>query len=236
MKIFKLLLIAVMCGGLLPLAIGCASVPVKKYLILNYVPTEHPPTGAGGPYSFTVRVKEFDIEDAYARSQIVYRKSPYELQYYFYQLWAVKPKTMITDLVFKHLASSRLVSHVVRRYDEEFAPQYELSGRIEALEEYDSEKLWFAHMAINISLVRLSDGRVMYSRRFDNRKRVYQHEPEYVVREMSATLEYVMNQVIIDLDRIFSREAGYAGNGTPDSTAVPQNPPDSTSGIEDLNE
>jgi uncharacterized lipoprotein YmbA len=208
------------------LATGCASVPVKKYLVLNYVPAEHAHLHAKGPYPYTVRVKDLDIEEAYSRPQIVYRKSPFELEYYYFQLWAVKPKTMITDLIYKHLSASRLVSHVVRRYDEEFSPQYELSGRIEALEEYDSDQLWFAHLALNLTLIRLSDGRVLYSRRFDHRKRVFQHEPEYVIREMSSTLEYIMSQAFIDMDRVFAREAGYIGQEEPVVAPSPSGPVD----------
>jgi hypothetical protein len=120
----------------------------------------------------------------------VYRQSPFALQYYVYRVWAVKPARMVTDLVYKHLETRNLVSSVTRRFDEGPKPDYELSGVIEALEEYDSEELWFAHLAIRMNLVRLSDGQSVYTRRFDIRKRVYKHTPENVIRELSALMEY----------------------------------------------
>jgi len=192
---------------------GCASlfgkVTVKQYYVLNYVAS---PPDAGNivraPYPFTVRVKDFDIEEAYARPQIVYRQNPFELLYYSSKLWAVKPNRMITDLIRKQMISSGLVSHIVRRYDEGLEPDFELSGLIEAIEEYDSEQLWFAHMALRLTLTRNSDGRVMYSRQFDNRKKVFRNSPEAVVQELSAILEFIMNQAMRDLSVIFAKEAG----------------------------
>ena len=198
-------------GALLAFIACCGTIPVKQYYVLNYMPTQPAGRLLASPYPFTIRLKELDIEDAYNRSQIVYRQSPFELRYYFYKLWAVKPNKMITDLIQKHLASINFVSHVIRRFDEGIKPSYELGGVIEALEEYDSDQLWYAHLAIRLSLTRLSDGRVMYSRDFDNRKRIYQYSPDNVVREMSAILEFIMDQAVRDMDVVLNREYGLSG-------------------------
>lgn len=195
-------------------AVCCGTIPIKQYYVLNYVPMRSTGRLLATPYPFTIRLKELDIEDAYNRSQIVYRQSPYELRYYFYKLWAVGPKKMITDLIQKHLESINFVSHIIRRYDEGLKPNYELSGVIEALEEYDSDQLWYAHLALRLSLTRLSDGRVMYSREFDNRKRVFQYSPDNVVREMSEILEFIMDQAVHDMDAVLFREYGAAGGNS----------------------
>ena len=201
---------------------GCSTLfgkmPQKQYYVLNYVPAAIDGGKTGKPpYPFIVRLKELNIEEAYARPQIVYRQSPFELLYYNYKLWAVKPNRMITDLILKQLVSANLVSHVIQRYDEGLNPSYELSGTIEAIEEYDSDQLWFAHLAIRFLLTRLSDGTVIYSRQFDNRKRVFNYSAEAVVREMSAILEFIMNQVLQDMDKVFAKETG----APPDTAARP---------------
>lgn len=191
--------------------LGCSSifgkVTVKQYYVLNYV-TDASSAGTivRAPYPFTIRIKDFDIEEAYARPQIVYRQNPFELLYYGSKLWAVKPNRMVTDLVRKQMISSGLVSHIVRRYDEGLTPDFELSGLVEAIEEYDSDQLWFAHIAIRFTLTRVSDGSVVYTKVFDNRKRVFTYSPDNVVREMSAIVEFIMNQAIRDFDEVFSRE------------------------------
>jgi ABC-type uncharacterized transport system auxiliary subunit len=199
--------IRVVLCALAALFCGCAALPLKQYYVLNYITAA--PTGAVAarvPYPVTVRLKDLDIEEAYARPQIVYRQSPFELRYYIYKLWAVKPSRMITDLVYKHLLSTNVFSHVIRRYDEGLKPEYELGGTVEAIEEYDSDELWFAHLALRFSLTRLSDGRTVYSRELDNRKRVYKYSPESVVQEMSAILDFMMNQMVQDIDGVFAKD------------------------------
>ena len=193
---------------------GCLfeTVPVKQYFVLNYLPSTQVDRLNPAPYPCTIRLRDFSIEEAYNRPQIVYRQSPFALQYYVYRVWAVKPARMVTDLVYKHLETRNLVSSVIRRFDEGPKPDYELSGVIEALEEYDSEELWFAHLAIRMNLVRLSDGQSVYMRRFDIRKRVYKHTPENVIRELSALMEYIMTQAAHDIDRRFSKDYGVPSN------------------------
>jgi ABC-type uncharacterized transport system auxiliary subunit len=195
---------------LLPILLSaiCTKVPVKQYYVLNYVPSGARDRLNPSAYQCTFRLRTFDVEEAYTRPQIVYRQSPFQLRYYVYRVWAVKPEQMITDLFHKHLMTANLVRNVVRRFDEGHKPDYEVTGAIEAIEEYDSDELWFAHIAMRISLVRIRDGRIMYSRRFDHRKRVFQHEPEYVVREMSALMEYIFTQAIHDFDAILASEFG----------------------------
>lgn len=208
------------------LAAGCASIPVKKYYVVNYIPESLSDRNYPGPYPFVLRLKEFDIEEAYARPQIVYRRNPYELQYYHYRVWAVKPTRMISDLVQKHLSSANLVSAITRRYDEGLRPQYELSGMIEAIEEYDSEETWFAHLAIRFRLRRLEDGALLYNRRFDHRKQVFENQPDYVVKEMSKIMNYIMNQVAHDLDVTFAREYGVRKDGVQTQAAEPDSATD----------
>lgn len=187
---------------------GCGKVPYKQYYELNYLPGNIVSRVTDKPYPFTIRLREFDIEEAYNRPQIVYRQSPFELRYYVYRVWAVKPSRMVTDLVYKHLLNLNLVSSVIRRYDEGSKPEYELSGMVEALEEYDSDELWFAHIAIRFNVTQISEGRVIYNRRFDLRKKVLEHDPELVIREMSALIEYAISQALQDLDKKFAQESG----------------------------
>ncbi len=190
---------------------GCGTLPVKKYYLLNYIPSIPQTRLKDEPYPFTLRLKEFNIEDAYSRPQIVYRQSPYELQFYFYQVWAVKPARMINDLIFNHLAAVNLSRDLVRRYDGGPKPDYELDGTVEAIDEYDSDQVWFAHMALRFQLTRTLDGRVVYARRFDNRKRVFKNDPQSVVKEMSVMMEFIMNQVVMDLDRVLNSESTRVG-------------------------
>jgi uncharacterized lipoprotein YmbA len=198
--------------GALPFIVGagCGSVPLKQYYTLNYLPSSQRERLNSSAYPCVVRLRDFNIEEAYDRPQIVYRQSPFQLQYDYYRAWAVKPSRMVTDLVYKHLLTANLVSGVVRRFDEGPKPDFELSGMIEALDEYDSRELWFAHIALRMTLSRISDGSVLFEKRFDLRKRVYEHKPENVIRELSSLLEYIMIQSVRDMDVRLAKEYGIA--------------------------
>jgi uncharacterized lipoprotein YmbA len=202
---------------------GCGSVPVKQYYTLNYLPSSQRERLNDAAYPCVIRLRDFNIEEAYDRPQIVYRQSPFQLQYDYYRAWAVKPAQMVTDLVYKHLLTANLVSGVIRRFDEGPKPDYELSGMIEALDEYDSQELWFAHIALRITLTKISDGAVFYVKRFDLRKRVFEHKPENVIRELSSLLELIMTQAVRDMDMKLAKESGMAlppSDTTPSAPAI----------------
>lgn len=186
--------------------LSCGRMPVKKYYVLKYVPDNFNGRLHNDPYPFTIRVKNFDIENVYEGSRIVYSTSAYELQYYYYRLWAVKPAKMFTDVLSKHISKIRLVKSVTRRLDEGAKPEYEISGRIEAIEEFNNDDEWFGHIAVRIMMSRVSDGEILYQRNFDKRKRVAKHSPEYVVRTLSELTDYIITQAIIDIDPILDSE------------------------------
>jgi len=218
MKQYRVLFILSCCAILL--LAGCAAAPFKRYYMLNYVPTKLDKRIKDTPYPYTIRIKEFSIEEAYARPQIVYRKNQFELQYYFYRVWAVNPERMITDLIYKHLVVENLVSSVTRRYDEGTRPDFEIVGNVEAIEEFDSEEVWFAHLALRIQLRRFIDGKVIYTRHFDFRKKVGENQPEYVIKEMSQIMEYIMRLLIHDLDVYLAKEMGLPHQITDSTTSV----------------
>jgi ABC-type uncharacterized transport system auxiliary subunit len=200
---------------------GCGAAPVKKFYMLNYVPEPLSERLNVNPYPYTIRIKEFAIEKAYDQQSIVYRTSAYEMGRYFYRAWAVNPTNMFVDLIQKHFDAVNLVSHAVRRLDEGGKPDYELNGIIEAIEQYESEENWFAHLAFRLSLVRIADNRVVYSRDFDSHKQVPNRDPIDVVRELSRIMDVQISQAIHDIDVVLMREYGLATSAPkPDSTLV----------------
>ena len=71
---------------------GCGAVPLKQYYTLNYVPSPSRERVSDSAYQCVIRLRDFDIEEAYDRPEIVYRQSPFQLQYDYYRSWAVKPR------------------------------------------------------------------------------------------------------------------------------------------------
>jgi len=188
------------CVLLVLLIFGCAR-PLRKYFyVLNYVPDKLESRRSETPYPVSIRLRPLSIEKAYARANIVYRVNPFQLDYYSNHLWAVRPVDMITDLIFSHLESIRLVETLVRRLDEQGAPDYELSGTILALEEYDSGDTWYAHLRISMVLTDFRTGRAVYSRIFDKTRIVEQQTQLAVVMALSQTMDFIASLLMRDLD------------------------------------
>ena len=194
------LLLAVSVIGLALLGSGflgaCSSVPEYTYFTMAYslLPQDETKTPVAG----SLRIRDLEITPAYDKDKIVYRFSPYQFQYYNYMLWAVKPNKMVSELIVRHMEQVGLFKVVSRDYGET-RPEYELSGTLEAIEELDSGDEWFAHLAFSLRLTRYRDEVVIWSRRVDAKKRVYNKAPVYVAKALSQLMEEQMGQVVEEL-------------------------------------
>jgi len=205
----KLLIIIL---AMVVMLLGCfGRVIESSYYQLDYVPTPKEMLN-GATYPYTVRVKDFNVSEAYRRNNIVYRESPYKLHFYNYELWAVKLEYMIPDMFFRHLNTAKIFSEV-RRVSEMEESDYTITGTIRAIEEYDNQDEWYAHLAMNINLQENRTRKILWSKEWDYRKKVSNLETIYVVRGLSELLEYINNEAIADIDSVMKVKAGvYKGN------------------------
>jgi cholesterol transport system auxiliary component len=175
--------------------------PETKYYTLDYVPDPPKERIERGPYPFTVRLREPTIAEAYRRSQIVYRQSAYQMQFYSYQLWAVDPERMIGDLLFKHLRAARLFENVTRAV-EMTPPDFQITTDVRAIEEYDAPDRWYAHLAVEYQLIDERTGNVLWKQLYDLRKAVPQQEPVYVVRELAALVAHIHDRLVAEIEPV----------------------------------
>lgn len=194
-----------------------------QYYVLDYIPTPSPERLTKGPYPFVLRMRDPSIAEAYRRTQIVYRQSANQMQFYSYHLWAVDPERMVGDMVLKHLKAARLFDNVTRAV-ESYLPDYLLSIDVQAIEEYDAKEQWFAHLAIEFQLEDAKTSEVVWKKVFDLRKTVAQQEPVYVVRELSYLLESINERLVKELD-VALDEAKHRPPLTQGGDAVPATAP-----------
>lgn len=188
-----------LAAGLLLAGCFFAKPQVTQYYVLDYLPTPPKERLDKGPYPFVVRVRDCTIAEAYRRSQIVYRASANQMQFYGLHLWAVDPDRMINDLVIKHLKAARLFENVTRSV-ENYVPDFYLSCDIQAVEEYDSKEVWYAHLAVEYQLENAKTNQVVWKKLYDLRKAVPQQEPVYIVRELSFLLESAHERLTKELE------------------------------------
>lgn len=205
----RLLPRAAAAAAALALLAGCffGKVPETKYYVVDYVPTPTPERLQKGPYPFVLRMRDCDIAEAYRRSQIVYRQSANQMQFYGLHLWAVDPDRMLTDMVLKHLKAARLFENVTRTV-ENYVPDYYLSCNVQAIEEFDSKEQVYSHLAIEYQLENAKTNQITWKKLYDLRKNVAQAEPIYVVRELSVLDETINDRLVQELDVVLD-EAKY---------------------------
>jgi ABC-type uncharacterized transport system auxiliary subunit len=200
---------------------GCfgKSAGETRYYMLDYPPVVSEKMKAAAPYDYNVRLKEFTIAEAYRRSNLVYRLSQYELLFYNFEVWAVKPERLVSDVIYRHIKEANLFKEFSREVGNE-EPDFELTGDITALEEFDDEDDWYAHATITFTLQKYRNKEIVWSRRFDYRRPVKQQEPVFVVRELSVILETMNGEVITSLDSLFS---GFKALPKETKTVKPEN-------------
>lgn len=187
--------------GAAAILLGCLGRSIDiSYYQLDYVPTPKSMTDST-VYPYTIRVKDFDVSEAYRRNNIVYRQSPYKLHFYNYEQWAVRPEYLVSDMLFRHLEAAKIFSEVRRNIDSE-EPDFIINGIVRALEEYDNQDEWYAHLAVNMNLQDIKAKNIIWSREWDYRKKVSNLETIYVVRGLSELLERINNEAIADIDSI----------------------------------
>lgn len=166
-----------------------------------------------------LRIRPFKVALPYDRINIAFRESPYEYQYYTQRFWAAKPQHMLRELVESHLQAVRLATEVSKEYGDK-KPDYELVGEVEAIEEYRSGDIWYAHLAMRFELIRFSDQVVVWRTSFDRMRKVFKRQPIFVMRTLSAILKEEMIRLAAGLDAALSKERGVS------PTLVAPPPPD----------
>jgi len=175
------------------------------------------------PYSATVQLQTFDIAGAYSLSEIVSRRSLYELRRNPLHVWGQRPRDMVTDIVGQYLRNAQLFTRLVSERDLlDRRPDYVLSGSIRALERFDSGDRWFARILLSMQLVRQEDGQVIWRGEItdDDGNEVFNADMEYTVQTMSEILRRKMEQFIRQLDVLFLNMERTPG--TPEPAQLPE--------------
>ncbi|MEO1338356.1 MAG: ABC-type transport auxiliary lipoprotein family protein, partial [Myxococcota bacterium] len=210
---------------LLITATGCFSARAveRNYFVLHGDPVA---SAAVGPLAGIVRVRDMDTDSVYEKFQIVVRRSPYQLRYSNQNVWAVRPNQMVSDLIAQALESGHAFVGVTRQLLD-VRPAYTMSGKIIAIELYDSGDLWFAHLSLHMHLTRFEDGASIWTFEFDRRKEIDAQSFDHGVRALSELLQQAVTQAVDEVGRIKQigiRRAPAPLKGVPTAVEPPPRP------------
>lgn len=197
--IFLLTLLAISgCSLLFP---GRAKTKDTHYYVLDYIPQATQQRVQQGPWPLRVRVRSFSVTEVFRQNEIVYRENTRELNYYNYELWAVKPEFLISEMVYQHLKMVHMFRDLSKFVDLDTI-DYTLSGEVTALEELDTAGIWYAHIAMSMQLQDTRTRSNVWTRNWDYRETVHEQNPAAVVKGLSVLLERIMNEAVGELDQV----------------------------------
>jgi len=174
---------------------SCMSSPARRYYQL-YLGEEE---GTGEKtIDKTVLVERIEVDDLYDDFRVVYRVSPYQLNYYSYEFWADKPAKLIRDSITHYLLRKNVFQKVIQEISRG-EPDILWKSKIHFVEEIDSPEVWYARLSMEIELVDFKSKERLYYCQFDRSERLGTKSVAMVPVMLSKILEEELNKVVSEL-------------------------------------
>jgi uncharacterized lipoprotein YmbA len=190
---------------------GCAGkVRYPNYYTLAVAPTQKP--AANDPHtSATVAVRRFDTPAYLRQGRIVYRKTPEEVGFYDYHRWASDPGVAVTTVIIDSLRSANFFS-MVEPYAGQEHPDYLLSGRLERLDEVDSNGGVHVEAMISAELVNVRTGASVWAGTVTETSKVSDRNMNSIVVAMSHAAQSGVDQIVAKMEKQLSETSVAVGN------------------------
>jgi uncharacterized lipoprotein YmbA len=187
---------------------ACAgAMPETRYYQLA-APEAKPASGGDG----VLVLESLHTDSAYDDDRIVYRTTPFRLDYYQYQRWSSAPGVMVGNYLEQALERSGKFRSVVREMTPD-APVI-LSGRVLALEEVDTSKTaWQGRIVLELVLTDARTGRALWTRQLEEREPLRQQTPEGLAQAISIAMTRIVAQTMPEIADLAARQA--VVNATP---------------------
>ena len=184
------------------LACGCSRPDIRYYQLAVEEEILRPSTEMS---DVTFSVESMVGDSAYEDPRIVYRKSPYRLDYYYYHRWSSPPGVMVSDFLRDAYEQSGYFQSVAAGFSPD-ATVF-LSGRVIAFEEVDrGKKDWFARVKLNLLLRSAQTGSVIWSRTITKEEEVDELDPQGVAEAMSRAMTELVAETAPELAKLAAQE------------------------------
>jgi ABC-type uncharacterized transport system auxiliary subunit len=176
----SLILLAILFEVLLGACAG--KLPETRFYQLAATQSAAEPTGDA-----TLILETLETDPAYDDDRIVYRTTPYRLDYYQYHRWSATPGTMVGDYLEQAFESSGKFRSVLRDATAD-APAV-LGGRVLAIEEIDTSKTsWQGRIVIELRLTETKTNTVLWTQQFEETEPLAAQTPEGLAKALSTAM------------------------------------------------
>jgi ABC-type uncharacterized transport system auxiliary subunit len=141
----------------------------------------------------TLAIEALTVDAAYDTERMVYRRSPYRLDYYYYHRWSAAPALHLRDTLRQAYARTGAFREVVESTAND--DTLVLGGRVFALEEVDvTEQHWFGRMGLELWLSDPRSQRRLWSAVFTEQELMVEQNPEGLAKAISVALDRIVAQ------------------------------------------
>ena len=181
----------------------------RQYFILDYRPVLQDSTlKIEKPLPYKVQVRTMKIPRTFDRVGIVVRYSTHQLDYYRYQLWAIRPQTIVSDLIARHISNYKIFQSCQREFLEE-RPDFEIIGVIDAIEKFDNEAYTAAHLAMKLYLRTYDGYENLLSHEFDREEEMPVFRMELFAKKLSDILQEEVDIFIEEIIDSFTKPSRF---------------------------
>lgn len=123
----------------------------RKTIVRNYYLIELPqemPSESDALYPVTVDVRDFKVARAFEQTRIALRTDRYELNYFYYHHWAVRPSYALADQVHLVLDRKQMFQRCTRGIS--YNPDYIITGSVMRLERSHLQERPAAHLEMRL--------------------------------------------------------------------------------------
>lgn len=190
MKRFSIILLLFVLAAII--FSGCMTSPYRRYFQLKLPVGE---VSGRQPMDRVLLVKRVQVDKIYDDYRLVYRESPFELNYYSYSFWIKKPGELIRDAIFEFLNKNNVFRRVIRQFSEG-TPDMTMQAKVLILEEVDALRVWYAHLSMEIEIRDFESNQVILHHKFNRKEKLKDKKTHLVPMEVSHTLHEEMVKVI----------------------------------------
>ena len=221
--------ITLLVGLVLALA-ACAPSTARRYY--SFTPGSYMVQADAQPLPMTVWFQSVSVGPTYNRTQIVYRYSEYELQYFANRLWADRPERMLQNVIYTSVSNARLFETFQDRISDK-SPTHVFTVQVDALEELVGQTSNFAHLALTLRLNSYGTNQEVWRYRIDRTRPVPRDATDLMVRALSELLDQELDRAIDDLRKKMTTPQGAGEVETPETPTLTNlvGPPDEGKGF-----
>ncbi len=181
---------------------GCGSTHAKRYFEIRSVA---PAEAALPKIAKRLLVQMPSVDALYDDTRILYRVTPFEIEYYPYEFWAEKPGKQIASAVADFLVKKE-VFQAVETDPARIEPDIVLRSRVHAVEEIDNPDTWLARLAMDYQFIDAKTGETLASAAFDRSSQIAKAHVGTLPAALSRILEEEIAKGVWELARTLEKK------------------------------